>query len=278
MQGQKDTPEAYLARLGQAGPGPHDIATAALMFSAMDRPHMDLAPFHAHLAEIAEAAKAEAAFARSPELAARGLSELLHGRYGYDGDQVRYDAPENADLLSVIVNRRGLPVSLGILYMHAARAAGVKARGLSAPNHFLLMIFAGGGEAVIDPFHGGKIIEHERSAKPPVMAPPQRASTGKQTVEQVGDVDVLLRLQNNLKTRAIETGDIPRAVAVLERMLLISPDQAALWLELGRLQESIHVLGAAREAYERSFHLDRTSGDAANEAGLALHSLKRRLN
>src|SRR5690606_37756760 len=126
--------------------------------------------------------------------------------------QARYDAPENADLLSVIVNRRGLPVSLGILYMHAARAAGVGARGLSAPNHFLLMVFAGGGEAVIDPFNGGRIVGHERTAKPPAMAPPRPPSGGRQTVAQVSDIDVLLRLQNNVKTRAVEANDIPRAV------------------------------------------------------------------
>ncbi len=274
-----ETPSAYLARLGKMASGPQDIATAALMLAALDRPEMDLAPFRAHLAEVAEAARAEAAFALSPELAAQGLSALLHGRYGYDGDQVRFEAPESADMISVIVNRRGLPVALGILYMHAARAAGVKARGLSAPNHFLLMIQAGGGEAVIDPFNGGKIIEHERSAKPPGMASaPRPISGGKQTVEQVSDIEVLLRLQNNLKTRAQEANDIPRAVTVLQRMLLIAPDKAPLWLEMGRLQESIQVLGAAREAYERSFQLERNMGDAANEASLALQSLKRRLN
>ena len=67
-------------------------------------------------------------------------------------------------------------------------------------------------------------------------------------------------------------------MTVLQRMLLIAPDKAPLWLEMGRLQESIQVLGAAREAYERSFQLDRDMGDAANEASLALQSLKRRLN
>jgi regulator of sirC expression with transglutaminase-like and TPR domain len=178
-------------------------------------------------------------------------------------------------MISVIVNRRGLPVSLGILYIHAARAAGVKAFGLSAPNHFLLMIQAGGGEAVIDPFNAGKIIDHERSAKPPQLAQP---SAGQKVVKPVSDIEVLLRLQNNLKTRALETGDTPRAIEVVERMLLVAPDQAALWLELGRLQESVESLSAASEAYERARKLERAMTDAANEAGLALHSLKRRLN
>jgi len=273
----QETPAEFLERMGKARGGPRDIATAALMLAAMDHPEMDLRPFTEHLLEIAEAAKAEAAFARSPELAARGLSDLLQGRYGYAGDQTRYDSPDSADMISVIINRRGLPVALGILYIHAARAAGVKAFGLSAPNHFLLMIQAGGGETVIDPFNGGKMIEHERSAKPPAMTEPPPAGR-KQTVKPVGDIDVLLRLQNNIKTRALEANDQERAIEVLKRMLLLAPGEAPLWLELAKLQEAGQALGAAAAAYERSVSLDRSAANAANEASLALQSLKRRLN
>jgi predicted TPR repeat methyltransferase len=61
-------------------------------------------------------------------------------------------------------------------------------------------------------------------------------------------------------------------------MTLIAPGEANLWLELGKLQESIQALGAATDAYERSLALDRNQANAANEAGLALQSLKRRLN
>jgi regulator of sirC expression with transglutaminase-like and TPR domain len=274
MAMSQETPTEFLARIGTASSGPREIATAALMLSALDHPEADLKSFNEHLTEIAEAAKAESAFARNPELAARGLSDLLQGRYGYVGDQARYDSPESADMISVIINRRGLPVALGILYIHAARAAGIRAFGLSVPNHFLLMIQAGGGEMVIDPFNGGMMIEHERSVKPPSLTelPPEGS---KQVVKPVGDIEVLLRLQNNIKARALAANDVKRAVEILERMLIIAPGDAALWLELGKIQEAAQVLGAASKAYERSIELDR---NVANEAGLALQSLKRRLN
>ena len=58
------------------------------------------------------------------------------GRYGYDGDRLSYDDPRNADLMAVIDRRRGLPVALGILYIHAARAAGFEARGLEFARPF----------------------------------------------------------------------------------------------------------------------------------------------
>src|SRR5437763_12610027 len=112
--------------LGRSGGGPYDIARAAL------------------IAEIAEGAKQEGGLVVRAEDGARALSTLMVGRFGYDGDRLSYDNPNNADLMSVIDRRRGLPVALGILYIHAARAAGLKAVGLSLPGHFLLRIETGG--------------------------------------------------------------------------------------------------------------------------------------
>jgi len=125
LQSSDVLPEHYIRRLGESGEGPHDIAMAALMLAALDHPHSKLNPYYTHLSEIGEAARAEAAFVRDGEAAANALGHVLAARYGYDGDRMEYDEPGNADLISVMERRRGLPVALGVLYMHAARAAGL---------------------------------------------------------------------------------------------------------------------------------------------------------
>src|SRR4051812_14185252 len=131
------TPAEFLRRMGESGDGPHDLAAAALMLSALDRPEKKLAQFRAHFAGVAEAVRDESHFARDAEAAARALSSVISGRYGYEGERENYDDPQNADIISVIERRRGLPVALGILYIHAARACGMGARGLLSPGHFL---------------------------------------------------------------------------------------------------------------------------------------------
>src|ERR1043165_7825591 len=137
-------PAEFLRQLGQAGEGPHDIARAALMLAALDHAGLPLEPYEAHLAEIAEVARNDAHALHHAEDAARAISAIMMGRFGYDGDRLTYDDPKNADLMSVIDRRRGLPVTLGILYMHAARAAGLEACGLNSPGHFLLRLGARG--------------------------------------------------------------------------------------------------------------------------------------
>jgi len=273
-------PMEFLRRLGQAGDGPYDLASAALKLAALDRPEKNLAPFHAHLAELSDAVRAETHFARHAESAGRALSSIIAGHYGYEGERENYDDPQNANMMAVIDRRRGLPVALGILYIHAARASGLDACGLLSPGHFLLKLSVKGSEALIDPFNGGTLVEREQLSAPGfgtiAFAPGEDGSTD--VLSPVPDVDVLLRLQNNIKTRALKSRDISRAIDVLKHMTLIAPRRNILWLELAHLQESVGALSSARAAYETCLALSQSGGDISNEAAFALHALKRRLN
>jgi regulator of sirC expression with transglutaminase-like and TPR domain len=275
MSAQED-PADYLRRLGQAGDGPHDIAGAALMLSALDHSGRELEPYYKHLHELAEHAKAEARLAATAEDGARAMAGLLVGHYGYDGDRMSYDDPQNADFMAVIDRRRGLPVALGILYIHAARAAGFDAAGLNTPGHFLLRISMRGQEALIDPFNGGAAVHRERLGAPPAMS--SHDSDVPNAPETVSDIDVLLRLENNLKLRALQAGERTRSLEIAKRMVLIAPKKPELWIDLARLSESTGALGAAQKAYEACLSLLKPGAGYHNEAALALQALKRKLN
>lgn len=274
------SPADYLSRLGKAGEGPHDIATAALMLAALDHPEKKLEPYLAHLGELAEAARAEATFARDGESAARALGQVF-GRFGYDGDRMAYDDPGNANLMTVIERRRGLPVALGILYIHAARAARMEAQGLHAPGHFLLRLTVRGSEALVDPFAGGATVDREQMTAQ-VALPMMASELGEGEVpgayEPVSDVDVLLRLQNNIRTRALRSRNSTRAIEIGRRMAQLAPYRPPLWLELARLHESAGALSAARTAYEHCLQASHGGDVFHNEATLALHALRRRIN
>jgi regulator of sirC expression with transglutaminase-like and TPR domain len=278
----EETPYDYLARLGQSGDGPHDLATAALMLAALDHPDTKLDRFRDHLSELTARVCAEADFARDGDSAARALSSVLAGHYGYEGERADYGAPENADLMAVIDRRRGLPVALGILYIHTARASRMEAQGLFAPGHFLMRVVVKGSEAIIDPFNGGEVLDRERINTPgfgaPLIVPEPGSSDSPDPFAPVSDVEVLLRLQNNIKNQALKNRDTTRAIEILRRMTLIAPRRSVVWLELGRLQESTGALSYARGAYETCLRLPRSSDQFSNEAAIALNALKRRLN
>ncbi len=277
MAAQQDIePTEFLRRIGEADEGPLDIAGAALMLAALDHNGWPLAPYQAHLADIAERARSEARFATTAKGAARALAGLLAGHYGYDGDQIAYDDPQNADFMRVIDRRRGIPVALGILYIHAARAAGLQAAGLNTAGHFLLRIAMCSDEALVDPFNGGAALDWENLGAPPSLGIAANADI--RPAEPIGDVDVLLRLENNLKLCAMQSGERLWALEIAKRMVLLAPRRPELWIDLGRLNETVGALAAAQKAFEACLFLVPPGQPLHNEAALGLHTLKRRLN
>ncbi len=94
----------------------------------------------------------------------------------------------------------------------------------------------------------------------------------------MSDADVLLRLLNNIKNRALKLRDPARAAEILGRMATIAPRRGVLWLELGKIQESAGALSSARRAYESCLKAGSGADDIVNEAAFALLALKRRLN
>jgi regulator of sirC expression with transglutaminase-like and TPR domain len=275
--GEGLAPHDYLKRLGEQAETSVDIAECALMFAALDHPERPLGSYRAHLSDIAERARDQAAVAREPEAAGRGLIQVLAGHFGYEGDRIRYDDPQNADLMAVMDRRRGLPVALGILYIHAARAAGYAAQGLYAPGHFLLAVNVKKRDVLIDPFCGGAALDHEKLLSPPSLVDPATAADPRALLP-VTDIDVLLRLQFNIKMRAQGAGEVPRAAAIAERMLLIAPGRAQLWFDYAKLKEELGTHGAARAGFEKCLTLVKAGEPLHNEVQLALSALKRRLN
>lgn len=93
----------------------------------------------------------------SPEFVARGLRAHLHSRHGFDGERKDYYAPQNGDLAHVLRTRRGLPLTLSVVYVAVARRAGFDVEPIGFPGHFLVR-HGGPGGVLQDPFHGGRVL------------------------------------------------------------------------------------------------------------------------
>jgi multidrug efflux pump subunit AcrA (membrane-fusion protein) len=129
-------------------------------------------------------------------------------------------------------------------------------------------------EVLIDPFNGGAMLDPDRISAPPRMG----GAEGVHLAQPVGDADVLIRLENNLKVRALQIGDRGRAREIAKRMVLIGPGKAELWLDLARLNEGAGVMREARAAYEACLEIAKPGQSLHNEAAIGLSGLKRMIN
>ena len=247
-----ETIERALRAVGSLADDEIDLADAALLLGALDMPNASLAGYRDHVERLGEDVAALARAGEPLERRRRHVNAVLFDAHGYAGDAESYDAPENANLLQVIDRRVGLPVSLGILYIHAARAQGWAVDGLAFPGHFLVRLEEGDRRVIVDPFHRGQMLEagHLRGLLKQFQGVDAELQPGHYA--PVGNRSILLRLQNNIKSRALQASDSARAAAILERMLLIAPDAGGLWHELGAVRARLGTIKGAVEALERS--------------------------
>lgn len=280
-----------LDAIGQLPDTEIDIAQAALQLARIDAPGADWHAAQDHLSTLARDAVAMAQDLPSQDVAARAgaLAALITGRHRYAGDTRTYDDPANANLIHVIERRRGIPVALGILWLHCTRTLGWDAHGLDFPGHFLITLDGGPrpidkgtlkrgpSGTVLDVFAGGtplaasdlrallkRIEGPDAELRPGVLAPmPVRR--------------VLLRLQENIRARRLAANNVEGALSCTEDMLRLAPETPNLWREAAQMHERLDQVAAAIRCYARLLDLV-PEGDTATRTRTAMDDLRNRLN
>lgn len=258
------------------------MAEAALHFARLNQSNgthkRDIVPFLAILDDLADQVRSElAGLTLQPDLAVdggnqplpvddkeaeptidqvvRALQTVIAERNGFQGDAENYDDLANADLMQVIERKRGLPVALGMLYIHAARRCGIAVTGIDFPGHFLLRVQANGKRKMIDPFHGAISLGPAELRELLKSFSGLDAELAPEHYKPSSDIDILLRLQNNIKVRALRAGELELATRVIEHSLLIDPEHEGLWHQLGalyaRLDQDHMALGAFEQFVKR---------------------------
>src|SRR5438874_13046926 len=114
----------YLRELGAAASPVLPIGEAALALASFERPRVGLSRYRQHLTTLARDVGRHAGAAGDLGARAPALNEIILLKYGYSGDEVTYDALQNANLMRVLARLKGPPVGRRILYPPTARAQG----------------------------------------------------------------------------------------------------------------------------------------------------------
>ncbi len=266
-----------LRAMGRLSDKGMDLAEAALLLGALDRPDVDIARYRKHVEDLVQDTADAGREAGDAGAQAVVLSRVLSDLYGYDGDQLTFDDPRNANLTDVIDRRRGLPVSLGILYIRAGRAQGWTVNGLNFPGHFLVCVGKPNAMVVTDPFHSGRVLTDQEldNYMQRVQGPGQKVRPADLGV--MSNRAVLIRLLSNIRQRALKAGDDARALEIAERMVMVAPEHPAVLYDYGMQSAGVGHLALALETLKSAADFAET--DAARHKALkALESVKRRLN
>ncbi|MBW7852422.1 MAG: tetratricopeptide repeat protein [Rhodospirillales bacterium] len=278
MPHDTDAIRGELSRLATLPDEDIDLAEAALALAALERPGRPRDGYRRFLDTLAAEVAGQAGAGGAIEDRIAALNGIIADRHRFAGDSSDYEEPDNANLMRVIDRRRGLPVTLGILYLKIGRACGWGMHGLGFPLHFLIRLDGPAGErAILDPFHGGARLgaAELRGLLKAITGNGAELEPGHYA--PVGNRDILLRLQNNVKFRQLRSAQLAEALRTVEGMLLFAPDQAALWREAGmmhlRLGDKANAIAALEQFLART-----ANAQARHRIGVLLQELRGRCN
>jgi regulator of sirC expression with transglutaminase-like and TPR domain len=217
-------PGRRFSRLAQAVDGEVRLAEAALWIAADEYPGLDLPLWLGRLDALGAAAARRITPAMDADATVRVLNELLFEEQGFRGNREDYYDHRNSFLNDVLERRVGIPITLALVYLEVAAAAGVTARGVGLPGHFVVRLDRDGRQPLVDPFHAG------RELSPDDCRALVRQARGGGDVafdpawlEPVTTRQIVSRMLANLKAIYLAQGDWVRALRTVERRIAVEP-------------------------------------------------------
>jgi regulator of sirC expression with transglutaminase-like and TPR domain len=204
------------------------VTEAAIAVAQDADPRLDPQGVLAHIDGLADRLKKRLPADVAPLQKLRLLNRYFFHELGFAGNVNDYYDPRNSYLNEVLKTRRGIPITLALLYIEIATQLGLSASGVSFPAHFLVKLRMPRGEVVLDPFSGQTLSREELDER---LLPyrRQRGLVGEFEaplglfLQSSPARDVLARLLRNLKEIHRTAGDLPHLLSVLERLVILLP-------------------------------------------------------
>jgi regulator of sirC expression with transglutaminase-like and TPR domain len=181
----------------------------------------------------------------------RILNQFFYRDLNFAGNINNYYDPDNSYLSAVLRTRKGIPISLAVLWVEVAQAVNLNARGVAFPGHFLVKINLPKGQVVIDPLNGNSLSREDLSER---IEPYKRRSGLVDDfdvpmglyLQPAQPRDIIARMLRNLKEIHKTQEDWTRLISVLDRLIVLQPDawsdyrdRGLAHAELGHLQSAV---------------------------------------
>lgn len=249
-----------------------DLGRAALLVAKEEYPQLPVDRYLARLDRLAEEVKDRLDDERAPLVVLRQLLETLYERHGFRGNREAYYDPRNSFLNEVLDRGLGIPLTLGLVVLEVGRRLDLPLEGVSFPGHFLVRFEGEAVDVLVDPFDEGRLRFEDEAQELLDRVYGGMVRVRPSFLRAASRRDVLVRLLTNLKRIYTNVEDDVRALAVVERLLLLKPGAAREVRERGEL---LARLGRVSEAIEQlETYLDYAPGAADAER---IRNLIRRL-
>jgi len=200
----------------------------------------------------------------------------------FAGNLNHYYDPDNSYLHKVLDRRRGIPVSLAVLWLELAQGVGLSAHGVGFPGHFMVKVNLPHAQVVIDPFSGQSLSREELLMRLEAWRGSHGLAVDDELplghyLQAMPAREIIARMLRNLKEIHRSQRDWRRLVAVEDRLLVLLPQAWDEYRDRGLAQAELGLLGPAVRDLE--IYLDRAAvGDDAGRIAERVAELRRALD
>jgi serine protease Do len=211
-----------------------DLFHAALLVAKLDAPELDTKVYRDEMRRMGEEFRAGLSHDASESNKVAALTRFLFVDNGFHGSRTDYYNRANSYMHAVLDDREGLPITLAILYLELARAAGLtNLFGVPVPTHFMVAFRPPDGpERLIDVFDQGKFLTRSEAVE---MVADNVESIGEEDFRAARPREIIVRMLRNLQGIAQRTGSATDTLRYLNAIIAIEPDSAVDRLTRARL-------------------------------------------
>lgn len=226
-----------------------DLAEAALLIAAEEYPQLPTAPYLQRLDLLAERVRDRLDTTGAPLLVLQELVQVLFEREKFRGNTGAYYDPRNSFLNDVLDRRLGIPISLSVVLLEVGWRLDLPLTGVNFPGHFLVSYQGEAFAVLVDPFDSGRIRFEDQAQELLDRVYGGTVKMQHEFLRKASKKEILVRMLSNLKVIYLNTREDRRALAAIERILLVRPaaaeevrDRGMLLARAGRVEEAISDL------------------------------------
>ena len=240
------------------------LAEAALIVAAAQYPDLDVSDYLGRLDSYAAELRGRLGEEASYTERLGAINQYLFHELGFAPDEENFYDPRNSFLNDVLERRRGIPLSLSILYIAVGRRLGLDLRGVSFPGHFLVKCPVDGGVVVLDPYHGGLSLSLEDLQKRlrEVRGGEVSRAIVSEMLVSAAPREVLVRMLRNLKAIYLKDEQLHDALAVLEWIIPLAPGEHEEVRDRGVVYQELECFRAALADFEHYISHEPGAHDA----------------
>jgi len=226
------------------------LAEAALWIAAESRPELDVDHWLGELAMLADRIRPHFTSADSDLQRIHILNRILFEQEGFSGNSENYSDPLNSFLDAVLETRKGIPITLAIVYLEVAQRLGLLSAGVGFPGHFLVKVYTESGEVIVDPFFG-EILSPEECLQRLKNNVGNEVSLAPEMLSATPTREILKRVLRNLKMIYVGRKQFENALSCCDRIILLAGDEPMELRDRGIIYRELGCFGLAVADLER---------------------------